>query len=113
MDDYTKYRGKCKQLSEELIEKDPTLTLVRGHYYCPTWNTMEPHWWCEKEDGTIVDPSCKQFPSKGEGKYFPFNGIVECAECGFEMKEDDEKVIFYGNYAFCSDYCCGRYVGVY
>lgn len=111
MDDYTQYRGKCKELSEDLIKKDPSLTLIRGHYYCPIWNTMEPHWWCEKEDGTIIDPSCKQFPSKGQGEYFPFDGNVECAECGKIIKEEEADID--GNYAFCSHYCHGVFVGVY
>lgn len=43
--DYLKFRGKCKELSEEACRKDSTLTLVRGHYFCPFWNTEEPHWW--------------------------------------------------------------------
>ena len=34
---YTKFRGKCKQMSEEAVAADPTLRLVRGHYFCPFW----------------------------------------------------------------------------
>jgi len=30
--DYEKYRGKCKEFSEALIKKDPTLRLVRGPF---------------------------------------------------------------------------------
>ncbi len=30
--DYLKYRGKCKEMSEQLCATDPTLTLVRGYY---------------------------------------------------------------------------------
>ena len=32
---YKKFRGKCKEVCEEACEKDPSLTLVRGHYFCP------------------------------------------------------------------------------
>lgn len=111
IDDYTKYRGKCREMSEALVATDPTLTLVRGHYYCPIWNRDEPHWWCVKPDGTIVDPTAKQFGSKGMGEYTPFNGIVECAECGKKVAEEDAK--FDSNYAFCSNRCNGAFVGIY
>ena len=33
IDDYQRYRGKCKEMSEALIAADPSLRLVRGHYY--------------------------------------------------------------------------------
>lgn len=110
MTDYLKYRGKCKEMSEELVAKDPTLTLVRGHYLCPFWGE-QPHWWTEKTDGTIVDPTKLQFPSKGLGEYIPFNGMVICAECGKEIHES--KADFASNYAFCSYTCHGRFVGVF
>lgn len=109
MDDYLKYRGKCKEMSEALIAADPTLTLVRGHYYCPFWGE-QPHWWTVTQDGTINDPTKDQFPSKGDGVYTPFNGLVHCANCGKEMKE--EEASFESNYAFCSDSCHMRFVGL-
>ena len=108
--EYMSYRGKCKEMSEALLVADPTLRLVRGHYYCPIWNTEEPHWWCEKPDGTVVDPSAKQFPSKGLGIYTEFNGFVNCAECGKEISEDE--AVFESNYAFCSTRCLMRFVGL-
>ena len=108
--EYMQYRGKCKKMSEALIEEDPTLRLVRGHYYCPVWGTEEPHWWCEKPDGTVVDPTALQFGSKGAGTYTEFDGIFSCEECGKKIKEED--VIIMGNYAVCSDSCACRLVGV-
>lgn len=33
--DYAKYRGKCKEMSEEAVAQDPSLRLVRGYYHCP------------------------------------------------------------------------------
>jgi len=107
--DYIKYRGKCKQLAEDLVAVDPTLKLVRGHYYCFSFG-KQAHWWCEKPDGTIVDPSAKQFPSNGHGLYEPFNGICECAECGKEIKEEEADID--GRYAFCSTRCHMRFVGL-
>jgi hypothetical protein len=108
--DYLEFRGKCKELSEAAVLADPTLKLVRGHYFCPIWNTEEPHWWCVKPDGTVVDPSRLQFPSKGCGIYSPFDGHVECAQCGKDMVEEEAR--FESNYAFCSTRCLMRFVGV-
>jgi hypothetical protein len=110
MSNYTKFRGRCKELSDKACVEDPTLKLIRGHYYCPIWNTEEPHWWCEREDGTIHDPSSQQFPSNGNGTYIPFDGTVACAECGRKMQEEDAS--FEGNYAFCSTLCKMRFVGL-
>lgn len=110
-DDYEKYRGKCKEMSEALVAADPTLTLVRGHYICPQWGS-QPHWWVRKTDGTIVDPTAAQFPSKGRGTYVEFNGMVECAECHKSLPESEATIIGNGHYAVCSNECHGRFVGV-
>ena len=109
--DYLKYRGKCKEMSEAAVAADPTLTIVRGHYYCPVWNTEEQHWWCVREDGTIYDPTAKQFGSKGLGIYTPFDGTITCDECGKQVKEEEASIE--GRFAFCSYRCHGRFVGIF
>jgi hypothetical protein len=109
---YRLYRGRCKELSQAACVLDPTLKLVRGHYACPIWNTVEPHWWCTRPDGSIHDPSKDQFPSKGMGHYKPFDGYVECAECGKGMSENAVEFSD-SNFAFCSGRCYGRFVGVF
>jgi len=86
-DGYGQYRGKCYELSKEACEKDSSLTLVRGHYYCPVWNTVEPHWWTVRQDGSIFDPTSRQFPSNGSGFYEEFDGMISCSECGKKIKE--------------------------
>lgn len=108
---YRLYRGRCKELSDAACAADPTLRLVRGHYWCPMWNTEEPHWWTVRQDGSIYDPSREQFPSRGSGVYTEFNGLIPCAECGKEVREEDADID--GNYAFCSYRCHGRFVGVF
>ena len=108
-DDYSKYRGKCKEMSEALIADDPSLELVRGYYLCPWWGE-QPHWWVKRRDGSILDPTKDQFPSKGSGRYIEFDGMIECSNCGKEISEDDADID--GNYAFCSYQCHGRFVGV-
>lgn len=107
--DYLRYRGKCKEMSEALVAADPSLTLVRGYYHDPAWGEQQ-HWWTKKPDGTIVDPTKDQFPSKGQGQYVEFDGTVECAECGQRVKEEEADID--GSYAFCSYECHGRFVGV-
>lgn len=109
-EDYLAFRGKCKELSEAAVAADPTLRLVRGYYWCPFWGKQE-HWWTVRNDGSVHDPTARQFPSKGMGEYEEFDGTVECAECGKQMKE--EEASFESRYAFCSGQCYARFVGVY
>lgn len=108
--DYLKYRGKCKEFSEAACAADPSLVLVRGHYYCPVWDRNEQHWWCQRRDGSIYDPTKDQFPSKGLGTYTVFSGWVECDQCGKSVKEEDAR--FESNYSFCSEICLMRFVGL-
>lgn len=109
MDDYERYRGRCKEMSEAAVAEDPTLTLVRGHYHCPLWGE-QAHWWTVRRDGTVHDPTKDQFPSRGCGEYVPFDGTVPCAECGKVMEEKD--AIMMGNYPVCSDRCACLLVGL-
>ncbi len=107
--DYARFRGRCKEFSERAIQENPSLTLVRGHYLCPIWG-KQPHWWTVRTDGVVHDPTARQFPSKGLGEYVPFDGMVECAECGKQMLEEEAHI--QSNYCFCSGECYGRFVGV-
>lgn len=108
---YLMYRGKCKEFCEAAMAADPTLTLVRGHYYCPSWGE-QPHWWTVRPNGEICDPTAAQFPSKGRGAYVPFNGLIECEECGKTVTEADAQIIGNGNHAVCSYACACRFVGL-
>jgi hypothetical protein len=110
MSDYLKYRGRCRELAEAEVAKDPSLRLVRGYYHCPIWRRKLQHWWAETPDGDVVDPSALQFPSAGAGEYEEFDGIVECAECGKQILE--ETAYIEGRYAFCGYNCFGKFVGL-
>lgn len=107
---YAMFRGKCRQMSEDAAKADPSLTVVRGHYWCPMWNRTEAHWWCVDKDGKIVDPTAQQFPSAGMGDYIPFDDIFCCEQCGKTIPEDD--AIQMGNYIVCSTGCACRLVGI-
>jgi len=106
---YSKFRGKCREMSEELVAADPTLKLVRGYYHCPIWG-KQAHWWATKPDGTIVDPTVAQFPTKGAGAaYEEFDGTIECEQCGKSVHEDDAYLV--EHHAYCSDQCYARDIG--
>lgn len=107
--DYEKYRGKCKEMSEELARQNLGFEVVKGWYTCPIWGRQE-HWWCKDSSGRIHDETKNQFPSKGIGEYEEYQGICICEECGKEVAEKD--VIPMGRYATCSDLCARRLVGV-
>jgi hypothetical protein len=108
---YAKYRGKCRSMSEAAVAADPTLRLVRGHYFCPIYG-QQAHWWTVRPDGTIYDPTALQFPSNGHGEYVEFDGWHDCAECGKKIREEDAAIGGNGHYAFCSGKCYARFVGV-
>lgn len=110
--DYLKYRGKCKELSEAACAADPSLRLVRGHYYDPIWGE-QAHWWAVRDNGEIVDPTKDQFPSKGSGAYIEFSGFVNCEECGKEIHETEARFDGNGRYAFCSDQCNASFCGIF
>lgn len=114
-DYYKTFRGRCKQYCEAEIRLDPTLTLVRGHIFVSAWPSepVQPHWWCKRADGTVLDPTWYQFPfteAPSAQLYTEFDGRVSCAECGKEMDESGAR--FESNYAFCSSRCYGRFVGL-
>ena len=110
LSDYQMYRGKCREMAESLCKEDSNLTLVRGFYHDPFYG-KEQHWWAKRPDGTIVDPTSKQFPMGGLVEFYEeFNGICECAECGIEKPESEMK--FESRYAFCSTKCFLRFVGL-
>lgn len=110
MSDYTRFRGKCREMSEAAVAADPSLTLVRGHYICPIWGE-QAHWWTVRRDGSIHDPTALQFPSGGLGEYVPFDGTVKCDECGKRMQEAEVRYRE-GRYVLCSYECFGKLVGV-
>lgn len=103
-------RGRCQDLAEFACASDPSLRPVRGYYYDPTWGKQE-HWWAERPDGSIVDPSSAQFPMGGVADWYEeFDGVFECEQCGADVAEAD--AVHAGNFIVCSDRCYGRLVGM-
>lgn len=89
--------GQCEKVTASMLEAFPELTRVRGHYQCPVWGERA-HWWLTAPDGSIVDPTVMQFPSRGCGDYEPWDDSKElptgkCMNCG--------------GYAYRSESSCG------
>ena len=100
--DYLTHRGNCRKQSEKLASRYPSLTVVRGHYFCPVWG-KQPHWWCKDKEGNIIDPTRAQFPSNGSGTYVEFDGYFDCEHCGKKVCEVD--VYNNGHHVYCSYEC--------
>lgn len=99
-------RGKCREYAEAAKSADPTLRLVRGWYFDPVWGRQE-HWWTERPDGTIFDPTAAQFPLGGVADWYEeYRGVFPCQGCGAEVSEVE-------HYNGCCTYqCYGRMVGI-
>ena len=108
--DYEQYRGKCKEYCEIAIKNDPTLTIIRGYYYCPVWDREEQHWWTKMANGSTYDPTSNQFPSRGAGIYTEFDGNITCEECGLTVQEEHATMV--GRFPCCSNNCAMKLVGL-
>jgi hypothetical protein len=96
--------GQCREVTERMAADFPELIRVRGHYYDIAWGERE-HWWLMTAEGDVVDPTARQFPTKGSGEYVPWDesrpeptGI--CPNCG--------EYVYDGN-TCCSDACSSAY----
>ncbi len=92
--------GTCAKHTSAMCEAFPELKRVRGFYYCASWGERQ-HWWCVTPDGTIVDPTAAQFPSKGRGVYVEWDESAKqptgmCMDCGSYCYDCD---------TFCSPEC--------
>ena len=96
MTDYLKYRGKCREMSEELC----MTRHCDGFYHCPVWG-KEPHWWCVTQDGVILDPSVKDFQPLEMEQY-----TMECEYCHKTVLEGDAYFVEHHVYE-----CYGHDVG--
>jgi hypothetical protein len=96
--------GQCSEATEAMADAFPELKRVRGHYYCHRWGERT-HWWLVAPDGSIVDPTAAQFPSRGDGDYVEWNEGDEeptgkCPNCDGYV---------YGGGTVCSEQCAREY----
>ena len=99
-------RGKCKVYCQALCAIDSRLRLVRGWYHESDGQDRYQHWWCEFDDGSIVDPTVTQFRTTN-GSYKRFTDTAPCDMCGAKQKE--EWLRYFGHKVFCSMECLDVY----
>lgn len=114
-------RGKCRAGSNEMAEAFPELKVVFG--WVLTLYGEEEHFWCETEDGKIVDPTVGQFLSIGG--YRKFNPgdpvrVGKCMNCGSEIYgsitslEDKKPQLINGAISKCEcSYACQKELAEY
>ncbi len=78
--------GKCASVVKAMAEAFPELRVVKGHVFT-TWG-KRAHWWLTTPNGTIVDPTVRQFEAVGE--YEPWVPgdevrVGKCMNCGDEI----------------------------
>lgn len=97
--------GLCKKSSNEMVDKYPELTRVRGTVHLSYADKPIEHWWCIDEDGNIIDPTASQFhfiekyEERDETQPEP---VGECLNCG--------KYVYKELYQFCNNTCEKEFV---
>ncbi len=97
---YESVYGRCAEATKKMVEAFPELKRVAGHYYDLAIGERE-HWWCVAPDGSVVDPTAAQFPTKGRGVYAELDPDApvptgRCMDCGAYVYNCD---------TFCSPEC--------
>ena len=100
--------GECASVTEAMAKAFPELRRVRGYYYCAIWG-QRGHWWLETPMGRRIDPTKRQFPTRGRGHYEEFTGdeselpTGKCANCSGPIYNHFDSTV-------CSDACGEDYV---
>lgn len=108
-DMYRKFRGQCLPLSLAVVREHPDWRLVRGFVECP-FNGREQHWWTERPDGSIFDPSIRQYNAPGLLSYEEYEGVLSCFGCGVDVNEKD--AVSDGSHRYCTESCLRYTIGV-
>lgn len=78
-------RGMCGKCTEQMTQRFPELKRCSG-WAIDACGQMYEHYWCETEDGEIVDPTVSQFLFKiVTYRYFVPGDVIKvgkCLECG-------------------------------
>lgn len=79
--------GECRTATELMVKEFPELKRVAGHVYTLGWGKRS-HFWCVTPDGSIVDPTARQFPGLlGYEPWKPGDEVCvgKCMNCGCEI----------------------------
>ena len=99
--------GLCASASKELAAAFPTLRIVRGHV-SGVLIGRRGHWWCEDPDGTIYDPTRRQFPGPMDYEEWQPGTEVRvgrCMNCGDDIYEIIESLDNVVQKCCCSEAC--------
>jgi len=102
-------RLQCAEATTKMVEDFPELKRVRGLASVAEpmdlYPTRTPHWWCVTPEGSIVDPTAHQFPTRiikydeaDEARGAPTG---KCPNCG--------DLSYMGDY-LCSEKCNKEYM---
>ncbi len=102
--------GLCYKAAHDMAEAFPSLAVVSGHALCLYPWGKRGHWWCVEPNGTIVDPTAKQFPAIG--RYEPYTEgddirLGKCMSCGDEIWGSDPEAVY--STILCSKDCAESY----
>lgn len=81
--------GQCKDYSQAMLRAFPELRLVRGFFHC-VWGARQ-HFWLVAPDGSVVDPTRRQFPGMGEYEELQDHELADrcptgvCMDCGGQV----------------------------
>jgi len=106
--------GRCKEISERMVEAFPHLSLRKGFFYSLMWG-RRTHWWCRDDGGNIVDPTARQYP---DGIIFPptvdrYEDLTDCADAELYERVPSSKCMDCGEWVyrgakFCNADCEAR-----
>lgn len=90
--EFEKVYGQCAKYVRQMVTVFPELHVRAGYYFDFQWG-MRQHWWLETPDGTVIDPTAHQFPSKGRGPYEVLEPgdrpVGICMDCGADVFNKD------------------------
>lgn len=87
--------GLCADATRRMVVAFPELKRVAGTAYSAMRTTE--HWWCVAPDGTVVDPTARQFSGCGVVEYVPWKPgdevrVGRCMNCGEDIYERVESL---------------------
>lgn len=107
---YEQYYGQCQKACGAMVLVFPELTIRKG-YASTEWGERG-HWWLTTADGTIIDPTAKQFPSIfGYREWVPGSLVLigKCCNCGDEIWEAVQSLDNIKRKEICSVACGNDY----
>lgn len=104
---YEKTYGKCREACEAMAKEFPELRIAKGHADTLGWG-RRAHWWLVADNGSIIDPTRKQFPGVyNYDEWEPGKEVCvgKCCNCGGEIWEAVQDLEHIENKMLCGPSC--------